>query len=703
MKQILDRRSRYHHLLFTLLLIAGLVWSLLPPVAALAQTQVPIRYASSSRTIYLGTPYNATNAAEAPFVGCPSCPGAPKLTITLAQLAAALTAMKQGAQLTNLGNGVWLLKANVVIEQNTRLEITGADASELRLESILVGTTKQFVKMVAKGGHIFIDGVRVHSWNTPAGTVDTTVDKGRSYLVALDGARMDILNSEMSYLGWYEPNPNTMAGIGKGEPSGLAWKRRATTTRPESGPTGNIINSLIHHNYYGNYTWQAYNMTMTGNKVYANHYYGFDPHDDSINLEIAYNEFYSNKAHGLILSRYCVNNKIHHNKSYNNGKHGFMLDRGTNNNEFYANEAHNNGEDGLAISQSSNNLVRDNVFRNNTRYGIRLSAKYDSGDVYDGLTIDNSFENNLVEANGRDGIFMEARSDRNTFVGNTVRNNTVSGIYVRTGGNTFRNNTITGNTSHGLYVLGSAPIVYTPGVTPVIPAVDKPGNANQIISNSVTSNRASGVALRTLATNSLVMSNTVTSNTAQGVWVDGSKSINNRISRNSISNNGQRGIYLQNSANGKIATPSITLRSGNLLSGIGPANSTVEVFTDASGEGEIYKGTAATNSSGLWNFTLPDGDTSLPGSLTATATSSTGNTSQFSSPAVVAADVAESTAESATPAEEITDDPASDRQVDDGSSSTLDALAGDVPDVIMHGDGTITFSNYLYLPVIETK
>jgi parallel beta-helix repeat protein len=702
MKQTLDKRSYGHHLLLTLLLITGLAWPLLPVAPVLAQqAQVPIRYASSSRTIYLGAPYNANNTAEAPYVGCPSCPGAPKMTITLAQLAAALTAVRQGAQLTNLGNGVWLLKANVVIEQNTRLEITAADASELRLESILVGTTKQFVKMVAKGGQIYINGVRVHSWNTPAGTVDTTVDKGRSYLVALDGARMDILNAEMSYLGWYEPNPNTMAGIGKGEPSGLAWKRRATASRPESGPTGNIINSLIHHNYYGNYTWQAYRMTMTGNKVYANHYYGFDPHDDSNELEIAYNEFYNNKAHGLILSRYCIDNKIHHNKSYNNGKHGFMLDRGTNHNEFYANEAYNNGEDGLAISQSSNNLVRDNVFRNNTRYGIRLTAKYDAGDVYDGLTIDNIFENNLVEANGRDGIFMEARADRNTFVGNTVRNNTVSGIYVRTGGNTFRNNTITGNTSHGLYVLGSAPIVYTPGVTPVIPAVDKPGNANQMVSNTVNTNRASGVALRTLATNSLVMSNTINSNTAQGVWVDGSKSINNRISRNSISNNGQRGIYLQNSANGKIAAPVISQRAGNLLSGIGPANATIEVFSDPNGEGESYKGTAATNSTGLWNLTLPAGDASPPGSLTATATSSTGNSSQFSTALVSAATADENMAEDAAPVVDISDDPASDRQVDDGTSSTLATLAGDVPDVIYHADGTITFSTYLYLPMVE--
>lgn len=694
-------KKRASSALLALLWLSSFLLPLLPVPAALAQTQVPIRYASSSRTIYLGAPYNASNTVEAQYVGCPSCPGAPKLTITLAQLAAALTAMKQGAQLTNLGNGVWLLKANVVIEQNTRLEITGAEASELRLESILVGTTKQFVKMVARGGHIDINGVRVHSWNTPAGTVDTTVDKGRSYLVALDGGRMDIVNSEMSYLGWYEPNPNTSAGIGKGEPSGLAWKRRATATRPESGPTGNIINSLIHHNYYGNYTWQAYRMTMTGNKVYSNHYYGFDPHDDSNELEIAYNEFYDNKAHGLILSRYCINNKIHHNKSYNNSKHGFMLDRGTNNNEFYANEAYNNGEDGLAISQSSNNIVRDNIFRNNTRYGIRLSAKYDSGDVYDGLAIDNVFENNVVEANGRDGILMEARADRNTFTGNTVRNNAVAGIYVRTGGNRFENNTITGNTSHGLYVLGSAPIVYTPGVAPVIPAVDLPGNANRIAGNTVSTNKASGVALRTLATNSVVTNNVLHSNTTQGVWVDGSKSINNKISQNSITNNGQRGIYLSGSSQSKIKAPVVSSRSGNVVTGSGPANATIEIYSDSGGEGEVYKGTVTANGSGQWNFTLPVGDTSPPGTLTAIAWSSSGNTSQFSTAVVAAAAVEEIGAESEAVAEETTDDPASERQVDDGSSSTLDALAGDVPDVIYHADGTITFGTHLYLPVVE--
>ena len=119
-----------------------------------AQSTVPaIRYSSSSRTVYIGSPYNASNPAEAPYVTYPSHPNAPKLTITLPELA---TRLNKPTLITNLGNGIWLVKLNLVVYQNTQLRLTNETISEVRLESIAVGSTKQYVRVVGDGGHIFI-------------------------------------------------------------------------------------------------------------------------------------------------------------------------------------------------------------------------------------------------------------------------------------------------------------------------------------------------------------------------------------------------------------------------------------------------------------------------------------------------------------------------------------------------------------------
>ena len=256
---------------------------------------------------------------------------------------------------------------------------------------------------------------------------------------------MDILDSEASYLGWQETNPNFPdSKIGKGEPSGLSWRLRATPGDTKTGTTGSIKNTVIHHNYYGNYTYQTVNMVLTYNKVYSNVYYGFNPHDYSSNMEIAYNEFYNNGYHGLIISG-CTNNVIHDNKMYNNGGHGFMLDRGWNNNQVFNNELYGNTEDGITVFESSNNTFTNNNIHNNKRHGLQgIDATYDATDSFDALAIDNIVTGNTITANAMYGVNIYDRADRTVLTNNTVTNNGSYGFYIRTGGNR-----IEGNTGHG--------------------------------------------------------------------------------------------------------------------------------------------------------------------------------------------------------------------------------------------------------------
>ena len=684
-------RSRWSALLLGIVMLWGLAWSVgaFALATAQAQQQLPdVRYSTTSNTIYIGRPYSATLPAEAPYVGYPSHPAAPKLAITIPQLASIMQARKQTNLLIDQGNGIWLVKVNLVVYQNTRLEITNANATvpitQLRLESYPTGTNqKKFTKVVADGGQILLQGIKVYAWNTLANAIDPGYLYGRSYLAALNGARMDLWDTEASYLGWQETNPNfPNSKIGKGEPSGLAWRLRATPGDMKTGSTGSIKNSLIHHNYYGNYTYQTINMVFTNNKVYSNVYYGFDPHDYSSNMEIANNEFYNNGYHGLILSRGCVNNAIHDNKMYNNGGHGFMLDRGSDRNQVYNNELYGNSEDGITVFESSNNVFTNNNIHHNKRHGLRINAAYDSTDSFDGLAIDNIVNGNTLLGNAAYGINLYDRADRTVLTNNTVTNNGSYGIYLRTGGNRLENNVITGNTKDGVYILGGPPYTATVGVTPILPAVDRPGHANWIAQNTIQRNKMNGISLVTQATDTTATGNTISSNSYNGVYIQGSLSMRNWVSQNSITSNTKIGISLNSSANNSLAKPVIKNVVGKVVSGTAKAGAKVEVYRDTVDEGKTYKGVTTANASGVWSLTLPPNDSATEGPLTAIAIDSVHNTSPFSSPkaTVVAAEIEEAYVTDAMITQQLADDAAAaaeDMQVPDDVdySETLQELA----------------------------
>jgi hypothetical protein len=61
------------------------------------------------------------------------------------------------------------------------------------------------------------------------------------------------------------------------------------------------------------------------------------------------------------------------------------------------------------------------------------------------------------------------------------------------------------------------------------------------------------------------------------------------------------------------------------------AGCTIELFSDADGAGAVYEGTTTAGPAGAWTFGKPDGVAGP--NVTATATDSAGNTSEFSAPA----------------------------------------------------------------------
>jgi parallel beta-helix repeat protein len=269
-------------------------------------------------------------------------------------------------------------------------------------------------------------------------------------LLADLGGRMDIIRSEVAYLGW-----------SAGEPSGISWRRRGTESDPRTGATGSIKNSDLHDNYFGQYSYEAYGLSVLNNQFHNNVVYGFDPHDFSQGFEVAYNKVYDNGKHGIIFSRGCTLNNIHDNEVYGNGEHGIMLDRGSNVNQISNNLVYNN-QDGIAIFQSEKNLIQNNTLHDNQR-GVRINATFDPSDVFDGLSVENTVLNNTIQNNLQYGIYLYERADKNTIKGNAITGNISAGVYVKTGGNLIEQNIISGN-GDGISIVGTDPA--TPGGIP---------------------------------------------------------------------------------------------------------------------------------------------------------------------------------------------------------------------------------------------
>ncbi|MBI2012144.1 right-handed parallel beta-helix repeat-containing protein [Candidatus Daviesbacteria bacterium] len=314
-----------------------------------------IRFASSSNTIYLSGP----------------------ITCSLSQLKALKSSLP--LYLVDASSKTWLLKANLKLEDGATLNLygtsIGGDVNYLRLKSNNSSSANSIVWIRADWGNINIKNTKITSWDEAKKSPDTEYGKyKRSFIhvrsfLASDGitpkeSRMDIIDSEVGYLGYYAA-----------ESYGLAWKVSG------SGPNlydkvnvyGDVINSHIHHNYFGMYTFGADAMKIQNNEVDTNVMYGIDPHDDSDNLLIEGNRTHHNGTHGIICSQRCNNLTIRNNKSYENKGTGIMLHRNTNDSLVENNDLFGNSDSGIAIFDSHENIIRGNISHDN-KNGIRFSV-----------------------------------------------------------------------------------------------------------------------------------------------------------------------------------------------------------------------------------------------------------------------------------------------------------------------------------------
>ena len=403
-------------------------------VALFASTaEAGIRWASSSNRIYLED----------------------GVTATLSDIKAALP--NAPLDLVDPTQKIWLLRANLQITGGSALMLhgtgAGGDVDQLRLLSNNTSTTNNYVSITADYGNIDIDSTAITSWDVAAAGPDT--EYGSTYKrafirvrssLAADGvtaleSRMDINNSDIGYLG-YDAS----------ESYGLVWKviGSAPSLYDLVQVRGDIINSHIHHNYFGIYTYGHQDGVWSGNDVAYNVKYGFDPHDDSDGILIENNNVHHNGKHGIIASQRCDHLVIRNNDSWANTGNGIMLHRTSDDALVEGNRSYDNTDSGIAIFASSRTVIRDNVLTNNGNAGIRFSVG----------ASDNTIENNQIESSGKYGVYFYKGSDapntgddgrpkRNVFLVNTVVGSVQEGVKMTDGdaneflGNTFQNNGLT--------------------------------------------------------------------------------------------------------------------------------------------------------------------------------------------------------------------------------------------------------------------
>jgi hypothetical protein len=356
-----------------------------------------------------------------------------------------------------------------------------------------------------------------------------------------------------------------------------------------------------------------------------------------------------------------------------NGVDGIHITSTGANNVILTSEIAGNVDDGIEISGNASGVLVDKV-----RVGVNSAGDAPQSNGDNGIEIGGNANNNSIGGVGPSGIlfstisgnlgygvaFLDSANNNvlfNSFIGTGSRGiqavgNRLGGVYLGPG---TSNNTI-GGTKRGSGINSSDTNVISGNMGPGVILDGTTGN--RVIGNLIGTrpdgmtalgNMGDGVLVTGNAGDNLIgddstdVGNTIAFNTADGVSVESGDG--NAIRKNSIHDNTGLGIALSPGANLDQAAPTLTsavLISGDLqvrgtLTSTPSTTFTIDLFANVTadpsgfGEGRFYLGSvqATTSAAGRANFLFtgsapPSGATLI----TATATDSGGNTSEFSAP-----------------------------------------------------------------------
>jgi parallel beta-helix repeat protein len=293
--------------------------------------------------------------------------------------------MNDPAIIANLGDGQYLLKANLQVNNGATFAMTSNDDGLQYLK--IAGANGIIVN-----GKIQIDGVKITSWDASASDVidqnmNGTIRRGYIQFAASEGAQ--IINSEFAYLGYVEPGLRGFDLFGGGGPS----------------HDMEIRGSKFHNMWMAFYSKGAYNVRIDGNEYHHNIKYALDPHTGTHDMNITNNWLHHN-SNGVICSDDCYNILIEGNKVDDNTNTGIFFSRNMSNSIARNNHVYNSSS-GIQLSESPNNQIYNNTIEGATSEGILL---LDPELPDDGFTANNHVYNNTI-SNSDSGIRVTISHD----------------------------------------------------------------------------------------------------------------------------------------------------------------------------------------------------------------------------------------------------------------------------------------------------
>jgi hypothetical protein len=285
---------------------------------------------------------------------------------------------------------------------------------------------------------------------------------------------------------------------------------------------------------------------------------------------------------------------------------------------------------------SSNNNTIKGLAVVNCNAGVNIHAGAQHNTI--GGSAEPEPERNVISANDVGVVISGAGTDGNVVGGNYIGTDDAGtfaianrvGVFIADGAqdNTIggstpgERNIISGNNASGVMLQGTSANALTGNYigTNASAAAPIPNGHGVYIFNGAQDNTIGGTATGE--------GNTIAFNSGAGVWVSGTgmPASRNTIRGNSIHSNGGRGIELVDGGNTELAPP--TTDSAGSVFGTACPDCTIDVYSDDEDEGGKHEGSTTADGDGSWSFSgTPEGP-----NITATATDSYGNTSEFSEP-----------------------------------------------------------------------
>jgi len=325
-----------------------------------------------------------------------------KVVTSIPELTAFLAKMNVFSQ---TGPKSYRLNRPLLLDENIRLNITSETVNRLELRS---SPNRDTTCLCITNGELLIKDTTITSYDPTTQGPDHNPADDRSFIRVLKSSRMDIINSQISYLGTGLRQPNKQLPLAKdGGTYGISWRIPDDMLGVDI-TTGWVEGSTFYKNHFGSYTFGASGMVWRNNHFLDNDVYGLDPHDDSNNALIEGNIFERNGKHGFIISKRCNYNIIRNNVSFGNGLHGFMLHQDSTYNAIENNLAYDNA-DNYVIFASSFNIIRNNKSYNARRSHIRINE-----------SSSNNFIINNTLYGGSKGIFIYGMSNNIYVKGNII-------------------------------------------------------------------------------------------------------------------------------------------------------------------------------------------------------------------------------------------------------------------------------------------